>query len=224
MLFGVKIKFQKFSESFGLILLVQLAFWMLLIWTSCSPNLKLVLKSPWFRNNNSNLLQSIIASCFWSACHEMPCCHLTDFTCRYLTDTVNQSVTIKSGCITYRNLHVITNHNHQFTGHLISNFIMSDLSAEMPVNFLWIVPKTVCEWSPKSACEWSPCLTQLVVMFPRFMSILYYYGVRTGSKAAIPVHRYFFTGAPVKFSGGPVNITGAPLYFTGPPLYLPVDR
>ena len=29
------------------------------------------------------------------------------------------------------------------------------------------------------------------------------------------MHRYFFTGAPVKFTGGPLNITGAPLYFTG---------
>ena len=45
------------------------------------------------------------------------------------------------------------------------------------------------------------------------------YGVRKGSKAAVPVHRYFFTGAPVKFTGGPLNITGAPLYFTGTPLY-----
>ena len=49
------------------------------------------------------------------------------------------------------------------------------------------------------------------------------YGVRKRSKAAVPVHRYFFTGAPVKFTGGPLNITGAPLYFTGTPLYLPVD-
>ena len=49
------------------------------------------------------------------------------------------------------------------------------------------------------------------------------YGVRKGSKAAVPVRRYFFTGAPVKFTGGPLNITGAPLYFTGSPLYLPVD-
>ena len=49
------------------------------------------------------------------------------------------------------------------------------------------------------------------------------YGVRKGSKAAVPVHRYFFTGAPVKFTGGPLIITGAPLYFTGTPLYLPVD-
>ena len=48
-------------------------------------------------------------------------------------------------------------------------------------------------------------------------------GVRKGSKAAVPVHRYFFTGAPVKFTGGPLNITGAALYFTGTPLYLPVD-
>ena len=39
----------------------------------------------------------------------------------------------------------------------------------------------------------------------------------------IPVHRYFFTGPPLKFTGGPLNITGAPLYFTGAPLYLPVD-
>ena len=30
----------------------------------------------------------------------------------------------------------------------------------------------------------------------------YTYGVRKGSKAAVPVHRYFFTGAPVKFTGG----------------------
>ena len=50
-----------------------------------------------------------------------------------------------------------------------------------------------------------------------------YYGVRKESKAAVPVHRYFFTGTPVKFTGGPLNITGAPLYFTGTPLYLPVD-
>ena len=49
------------------------------------------------------------------------------------------------------------------------------------------------------------------------------YGVQKGSKAAVPVHRYFFTGAPVKFNGGPLNITGAQLYFTGTPLYLPVD-
>ena len=49
------------------------------------------------------------------------------------------------------------------------------------------------------------------------------YGERNGSKAAVPVHRYFFTGAPVKFTGGPLNITGAPLFFTGTPLYLPVD-
>ena len=42
------------------------------------------------------------------------------------------------------------------------------------------------------------------------------YGVRNGSKAAVPVHRYFFTGPPL-------NITGAPLYFTGTPLYLPVE-
>ena len=51
----------------------------------------------------------------------------------------------------------------------------------------------------------------------------YAYGVQKGSKAAVPVHRYFFTGAPVKFTGGPLNITGAALYFTGTPLYLPVD-
>ena len=31
------------------------------------------------------------------------------------------------------------------------------------------------------------------------------------------MHRYFFTGAPVKYTGGPLNITGAPLY-------LPVHR
>ena len=49
------------------------------------------------------------------------------------------------------------------------------------------------------------------------------YDVRKGSKAAVPVHRYFFTGAPVKYTGAPLNITGAPLYFTGTPLYLPVD-
>ena len=49
------------------------------------------------------------------------------------------------------------------------------------------------------------------------------YGVRKGSKAAVPVHRYFFTGPPLKFTGGPLNITGAPLYLTGAPLYLPVD-
>ena len=49
------------------------------------------------------------------------------------------------------------------------------------------------------------------------------YGVRKGSKAAVPVHRYFFTGASVKYTGGPLNYTGAPLYFTGTPLYLPVD-
>ena len=44
------------------------------------------------------------------------------------------------------------------------------------------------------------------------------YGVRKGSKAAVPVYRYFFTGAPVKFTGGPLKITGAPLYFTGAPV------
>ena len=55
------------------------------------------------------------------------------------------------------------------------------------------------------------------------LSLAFIYGVRKGSKAAVPVHRYFFTGAPVKFTGGPLNITGAPLYFTGTPLYLPVD-
>ena len=55
------------------------------------------------------------------------------------------------------------------------------------------------------------------------MNSLPMYGVRKGSKAAVPVHRYFFTGAPVKYTGGPLNITGAPLYFTGTPLYLPVD-
>ena len=53
--------------------------------------------------------------------------------------------------------------------------------------------------------------------------IAVYYGVRKGSKAAVPVHRSFFTGAPVKLIGGPLNITGAPLYFTGTSLYLPVD-
>ena len=41
---------------------------------------------------------------------------------------VKQSITIKSGCITNRNLHVITNHNHQFTSHLILNKCVSDLS------------------------------------------------------------------------------------------------
>ena len=50
------------------------------------------------------------------------------------------------------------------------------------------------------------------------------YGVRTGSKAAVPVHRYFFTGAPVKFSGGPVKNTGAPVKNTGAPLILPPHR
>ena len=34
------------KKKFLLILLVQLAFLKLLIWTSCSSNLKLVLKSP----------------------------------------------------------------------------------------------------------------------------------------------------------------------------------
>ena len=53
--------------------------------------------------------------------------------------------------------------------------------------------------------------------------MVYEKGQKQGSKAAVPVHRYFFTGAPVKFTGGPLNITGAPLYFTGTPLYLPVD-
>ena len=32
---------------------------------------------------------------------------------------VKQSITIKSGCIANRYLHVITNHYHQLTGHLI---------------------------------------------------------------------------------------------------------
>ena len=85
--------------------------------------------------------------------YELSCCHFTDFTCRYLTDTVNQSVTIKSGCITYRNLHVITNHNHQFTGHLISNLRVGDLSAKVPVNFLWNSPKN-CLWMVPEICLW----------------------------------------------------------------------
>ena len=49
---------------------------------------------------------------------------------------VKQSITIKSGCITNRYLHVITNHSHQFTGHLILNKCVSDLSLKVSVSFL----------------------------------------------------------------------------------------
>ena len=49
---------------------------------------------------------------------------------------VKQSITIKSGCITNRTLHVITNHYHQFTCHLILNKCVSDLSLKMSVSFL----------------------------------------------------------------------------------------
>ena len=52
---------------------------------------------------------------------------------------VNQTITIKSGCKTNRYLHVITNHSHQFTGHLILNKCLSDLSLKISVSFL--VPK-----------------------------------------------------------------------------------
>ena len=39
-------EFSNFSESFGLSLLVPLAFWELLIWTSCSSCLKMISKGP----------------------------------------------------------------------------------------------------------------------------------------------------------------------------------
>ena len=45
-----------------------------------------------------------------------------------------------------------------------------------------------------------------------------------GSKTAVPVHRYFFTSAPVKFSGGPVKNSGAPVKNNGAPLILPPHR
>ena len=49
---------------------------------------------------------------------------------------VKQSITIKSGCITTnRYLHVITNHYHQFTGHLILNKCVSNLSLKVSVSF-----------------------------------------------------------------------------------------
>ena len=38
------------------------------------------------------------------------------------------------------------------------------------------------------------------------VNLAFKYGVRMGSKAAVLVHCYFFTGAPVKFSGGTVKI------------------
>ena len=44
-------------------------------------------------------------------------------------------ITIKSGCITNRYLHVITNHYHQFTGHLILNKCVSNLSLKVSVSF-----------------------------------------------------------------------------------------
>ena len=47
--FGVKINFQEFSnfsESSGLISLLPLAFWKLLIWTSCSSYLEMISKGP----------------------------------------------------------------------------------------------------------------------------------------------------------------------------------
>ena len=47
--FGIKIIFRKFSNlsiSVGLILLVPLAFWVLLIWTSCSSYLEMISKGP----------------------------------------------------------------------------------------------------------------------------------------------------------------------------------
>ena len=48
---------------------------------------------------------------------------------------VKQSITIKLGCITTCNryLHVITNHYHEFTGHLILNKCVSDLSLKVLV-------------------------------------------------------------------------------------------
>ena len=49
---------------------------------------------------------------------------------------VKQSITIKSGCITNCYLHVITNQYHQFTGHLILNKCVSDLSLKVSVRFL----------------------------------------------------------------------------------------
>ena len=54
---------------------------------------------------------------------------------------VKQSITIKSGCITNHYLHVITYHSHQFTGHLILNKCVSDLSLKVSVSFLCMVPK-----------------------------------------------------------------------------------
>ena len=47
--FGVKIGFQKFSnfsESVGRILLTPLAFWKLLIWTSCLSCLEIISNGP----------------------------------------------------------------------------------------------------------------------------------------------------------------------------------
>ena len=49
---------------------------------------------------------------------------------------VKQSIRIKSGCITNRFLHVITTHYHRFTGHLILNKCVSDLSLKVSVRFL----------------------------------------------------------------------------------------
>ena len=56
---------------------------------------------------------------------------------------VKQSITIKSGCITNRYLHVITNHSHQLTiaSHLILNKCVSDFSFKVSVSFLCMVPK-----------------------------------------------------------------------------------
>ena len=49
---------------------------------------------------------------------------------------VKHSITIKSGCITNRYLHVVTNHYHQFTYHLTLNKCVSDFSLTVSMSFL----------------------------------------------------------------------------------------
>ena len=47
----IRTTFSNFSESFGISLLVQLAFRKLLIWTKSSSYLKLILNGPWTKQN-----------------------------------------------------------------------------------------------------------------------------------------------------------------------------
>ena len=76
---------------------------------------------------------------------------------------VKQSITIKSGCITNRYLHVITNHYHQFPGHLILNKCVSNLSLKVSVSFSVNGPQNLSVNGPPKNIDELSCVSLMSI-------------------------------------------------------------